>query len=111
MDDIESSIVPSTGTNSELPLQGAGQADPQLFIRQEAWHEEKSSSVTETMPRQQDLEASMTDLLDDICESSDAAINILDDLLNYEHIDAGQDRAKVKIVKYWSLFTDEYFHE
>ena len=99
------------GTNFEQPLQEAGQADPQLFSRQEAWHEEKSSSVTETMPRQQDLEASMTDLLDDICESSDAAINILDDLLNYEHIDAGQDRTQVEIVKYWNLLIDEYFHE
>jgi len=31
----------------------------------------------------------VVDLIEDICQSSDVAIEILDDLLSYEHIDSG----------------------
>ena len=56
-------------------------------LRQESWQEISQNDVT---CKQKKLEESMLDLLDDICESSEAAINILNDLLNYENMDAGE---------------------
>ena len=74
-------------------LEGIANENPQ-----EGKQNEIKSLATDVLSRQMDsalfqyldkLAASIVDLLEDICESSEAAINILNELLQYEHIDAG----------------------
>ena len=83
VDDMES-ICPPTSSNMPSPHNQRESELKNSILQQNSWQEISQNH------KQKKLAESMLDLLDDICESSEAAINILNDLLNYENMDAGQ---------------------
>ena len=93
VDDIESigspksSNMPSPHYQRECEINNTS-------LQQESWQEISQNDVT---CKQKMLAESMLDLLDDICESSEAAINILNDLLNYENMDAGESLSRIVV--------------
>ena len=86
VDEIESICSPTSDNmpNKQDKLESEYNSSS---LQQGIWKDISPNHITH---KQERLAESILDLLDDICESSDAAINILNDLLNYEHMDAGR---------------------
>ena len=93
VDDMES-MCSSTNSNLPSPLNKRECELNNSSLHQDSWQEISQNNVT---CKQKMLEESMLDLLDDICESSEAAINILNDLLNYENMDAGESLSRIVV--------------
>ena len=103
VDDMESMCPP---TSSKMPSSHFKHESEQnnSSLQQDSWQEFSQNDVT---CKHKKLAESMLDLLDDICESSEAAINILNDLLNYENMDAGHSSVTNRHVCWISKLFDK----